>query len=341
MRLTRRPHMLALAVAAGLAALLAIVSVIWTAPKSSPPLLKKVARVGYLTPSLCPDAVTNPTPVPFVEGLKDLGYREGKNIVIECRASDGTDAHYRRQATELVQLNVAVIFAVSSSAVRAARAATVHVPIVALDLESDPVTAGLAASLARPGANITGIFLDVPELSGKRLELLREAMPGLSRVAILWDVTMDRAPLAAMERTAQSLGIPTQIVGVQAASDFEAAMAGAVRQGAGALMLIQSPVMDIHRKEIAELALKHRLPAMGLFPSFVEEGGLLSYGPNVGELFRQAPAFIDKILRGRKPGDLPIERPTRFYMAVNVQSARALGLDLSPSFIARADQVVE
>lgn len=322
-------------------ALVLIAAWAWLVPTpalvAQPPT--KLPRVGFLTPATCPDDPA--TPVTFLEGLRGLGYVPGRTIVLECRVSDGTNASYQRLAAELVRLDVDAIFAESSSAVRAARAATTTIPVVALDLETDPVAAGLAASLARPGGNVTGIFLDLPELSGKRLQLLREALPRLSRVAILWDVTMDPAPLAAMERAAQSLGVQARVARVRAASDFEPALAAAVRERAGAIIAIESPMMDLHRKQLVELALRKRLPAMGLFPSFVEDGGLLSYGPNVADLFGQVPSFIDKVLKGAKPGDLPIHRPTRFYMALNLKTASVLRLSLTPSFVGRADQVIK
>src|SRR5262245_1445211 len=260
-----------LVLTAGVAVLMVALGLASLTTRTSPPASPTVPHVGFLTPGVCSgDIAPTRAPASFFEGLETLGYTLGKNLIVECRLSDGTESNDRRQAFEFARLNVAVIFAVSSSAVRAARSATGNVPIVALDLETGPVAGGLASSLARPGANVTGIFLDVPELSGKRLELLREALPGLKRVAILWDVAMDRAPLVAMEHTAQSLGIQASVIGVRAPGDLEAAIARAVRERAGALVLIQSPLMDGHRKQIAALTLKYRLPAMGLFPSFVE-----------------------------------------------------------------------
>ena len=298
----------------------------------------QLPRIGFLTAAACPDDPAYPTT--FLEGLRGLGYVPGRTVVLECRVADGTATSYRQLAAELVRSNVDVIFAESSSAVRAARAATTTIPIVALDLETDPVAAGLAASLARPGGNVTGIFLDLPQLSGKRLQLLRETLRRLSVVAIVWDTAMDPTPLAAMERAAQLLGVRVRVVRVRTASDFEPALSEAVRERVEAIITIESPMIYVHRKQLVELALRKRLPAMGLFSSFVEDGGLLSYGPNIPELFGQVPAFIDKVLKGTKPGDLPIQRPTRFYMALNLRTAGMLGLSLAPSVIARADQVI-
>ena len=300
---------------------------------------RKVWRIGYLTTGLC---------LPPGEGglsrqaFQELGYVEGRDVVLECRKSDGTAEKYRALAAELVSLNVDVIVAVSSRAVRAARAATQQIPIVAIDLETDPVASGLAVSLARPGANVTGIFLNLPELSGKRLELLRETVPGLARVAILWDSALDATPLRATEEAARALGLQLHVVPIRQPSDFDAGFATAMKTRAQALMVMQSPVTDVHGKLIADLALKYRLPAAAIFPEFVEKGGLTSYGPDVRPFFRQAVvSFVDKILKGARAGALPIERPTHYYLAVNLKTAKALGLAIPQSVLVRADRIIE
>ena len=302
----------------------------------------KVPRIGYLTPSLCPsDTSAGPAIAAFLQGLQERGWVAGQNIAIECRTSEeGSEERFRALATELVGLKVDVIFAVSSAAVRAVRPATRTIPVVALDLETDPVGSGLAMSFARPGGNVMGIFLDLPELSGKRLELLRQVVPRLSRVAVLWDPTMDATPLRATEAAAATLGVKVQVVQVRSPSDLDAAFATARRERAHALVVMGSPMMTVHGKKIADLALQSRLPAVGLDGRFVQAGGLMSCGPNVLQLFKHATSFIDKILRGARPGELPIERPTHFFVGINAKTARALGLTIPQALAVRADLVI-
>ena len=278
--------------------------------------------------------------VNLLEGLEERGYVVGKNLIIACSVSDGTAEQYRVLTAELVQLQVDMIFAVSSSAVRAARQATSTIPIVAIDLETDPVESGLAASLARPGGNVTGLFLDLPELNGKRLELLMETLPGLSRLAVLSDAAMDPTPLRATEVAAHAVGVQLQVLEVRSPTDVESAFAAATREGASALMVLQSPMLTLQGTRVAELALENRLPTIAMFPLFVEQGGLMSYGPDIRYLFRYAASFVDKILKGARPADLPIERPMRFSLAINLKTAQTLGLTLPPLLLWRADQVI-
>lgn len=299
--------------------------------------------LGYLTPGGCPTGLSpHPDLVPFLDGLKQKGYVVGQNIAIECRFSDqGNEAQLRGFAVELARLNVALIFAESSTAMRAVRSATSTIPVVALDLETDPIGSGLAASLARPGGNTTGIFLDALELNGKWLELLRAVAPRLRRVTALWEATTDPAPLQAAEAAARPLGIQLKAVPIRSPKDLDAAFRTATRERAGAVVVMQSPMLDVHRKRIADLAHQSRLPTIAMFPTFVHDGGLMSYGPDVRDLFRHVTVYIDRILRGARPGDIPIERPTHFYLVVNLKIARALSLTVPPSILARADQVIE
>ena len=301
----------------------------------------KVLRIAELSP-IPPELASGPVARVFRQSLRELGWIEGENIVIEKRYAAGSDERLREYAMALVRLNVDVIFSVSSSAVQAARNATKTIPIVAVDLESDPVASGFTASLARPGGNVTGFFLDLPELNGKRPELLKQAIPGLSRVALLWDPSMDPVPLRASEAAARSLGLRLQIVEARGPSDFERAFRLAAK-GNRAVMVGQSPVLenDVHRKQIVDLAAKHRLPAISSFSRGPEAGLLMSYGPNLNDLFRQAATYVDKILRGAKPGELPLQRPTRFDLVVNLKTAKALGLTIPPLILLRADQVIE
>jgi putative ABC transport system substrate-binding protein len=302
---------------------------------------KKRPIVGFLG-AACP--VGNGPDAAFLRGLQGLGYIPGDSIVIECRVSEGTTARYRELVTEMIRLSVDLIIAVGSGAVRAAKAMSSRIPIVALDLESDPVASGWAASLSRPGGNVTGIFLDLPELTGKQFQFIKEVVPALSRVTVLTDLAMDPTPLNATEAVARSLGVRVHVVHVRGAQDIDAAVRTATKAGSGgALLLIPSPMLarDDARDQIAQLALMNRVPTVAPFPSFVKAGCLISYGPDLDGLFLDLPLFVDKILKGTQPGDLPIQRPSRFYLAINLKTAKALGLTIPPSLLARADQVIE
>jgi putative ABC transport system substrate-binding protein len=299
-----------------------------------------MARLGYLSPGDCPGDTA--TTAAFIEGLRERGYVVGQNIAIECRySSEASDEQFRRFAAELVRLPVDVIFAVSSTALRAVRPATSTLPVVALDLETDPVASGVARSLARPGGNITGIFLDALELNGKRLELLRQLVPRLSRVAALRDESMDPAPLRATEAAMQAAGVSLPTIGIRSPKDLDAAMRAAAKERVDAVLVIQSPIQEVYRKTIVDLALQSRLPTIALFPEFVQDGGLMSYGPDVRDLFRYSTSFIERILKGAKAGDIPIERPTRFYLGLNLKTARMLGLTPPQSLLLRTDYLIQ
>jgi putative ABC transport system substrate-binding protein len=302
----------------------------------------KVYRIGYLNPNPAPSVSTRPFRTPaFTERLRDLGWIEGQNITLEYRFGERDEGKLRNAALELVRLSVDVIVAISSSSLQAARTATATIPIVAIDLETDPVASGLAKSIARPGKNVTGLFLDLPELNGKRLQLLREVVPGLTRVAVLWDPSLDPAPLKAAEAAARTVNVLLQPVSVRRPADFDQALRAATAQRAGAIMVIQSPMLDVHDRDIAGLAAQRRLPSIALFRRFTESGGLVSYGPDLNALFEQAAHYVDRILKGAKPGDLPIERPARFELVINMKTAKALGLTIPPSLLLRADQIIE
>jgi putative ABC transport system substrate-binding protein len=277
----------------------------------------------------------------FRQALRDLGYVQGENILIEERFAAGSVDRLREYAGEAVRLQVDVIVAITSSAIEAAANATKTIPIVGYDLDSDPVASGFVANLARPGGNVTGVFLDLPELSGKALQLLKEAMPGIARVAVLRSATTTQAQLRAAEVATRSLGLQLQIVEARGPGDFEGAFSAAVAGRNRALMVISSPMFGAHRKLIGDLAVKHRLATTSIFPLYAEAGLLMSYGPDGPGMFRQALAYVDKILKGAKPGDLPVLRPARFELIVNLKTARAIGLTIPPSLVARADRVVE
>jgi putative tryptophan/tyrosine transport system substrate-binding protein len=299
----------------------------------------KVFRVVELNP--IPSAGQGAPQKVFRQTLRDLGYVQGKSILVEDRFAAGSEARLREDAAEAVRLKADVILAVSSAAVRAAANATTTIPIVAVDLESDPVASGLVSSLAHPGGNLTGFFLDLPEVNGKRLEQLKEAIPGVARVAILVDPTMDPAPRRAAEVAARSLGLSFQVVEARGSGDLEGAFREAVTGGSRALMIIQSPMLAAHPRTIADLAAKHRLPSTSIFSFFTEAGLLMSYGPNLSALFREAASYVDRILKGAKPGDLPVQRPTRFELILNQKAARVLGLSIPQTLLLRADRLIE
>ena len=244
-------------------------------------------------------------------------------------------------AAELVSLGVQAIAAVSPSAVHAAYSATRTVPIVAVDLESDPVANGWAASLGRPGGNVTGIFLDLPELSAKCLQMLRETVPKLAKLGVLWDPATGSVPLQALEKVTGSLSLEMAVQEVRRAGDFEGAFrAIGPAEGTGLLML-PSPLVTSNLQLLADLSLAHRFPSITLFPEFARTGGLLAYGPDLPRLFRQAGALTRKILEGANPAEQPIERPARFQLVVNLKTAEALGVTVATSVLLLADEVIE
>jgi putative ABC transport system substrate-binding protein len=273
--------------------------------------------------------------------LRERGYIEGQNIVIEYRfGGEGTDL-VGDLAAELVRLKVDILVPVSGPAVRAAKAATGTIPIVAHDLQTDPVRAGLVASLARPGGNLTGFFLDLAELGGKHVELLKEVVPGLSRVAALWPAASSQYPLGAAEAAARSLEVHLQVLEVRGPDDFEKAFEAATRGRAQALIVFASPIFFSHRAEIVGRAAKGRLPTISPLDAFAESGALMTYGPNLLATFRRLGYFVDKLVKGAKPGDVPVERPTQFELLINMKTAKALGMTVPRSILQRADRVIE
>jgi putative ABC transport system substrate-binding protein len=241
----------------------------------------------------------------------------------------------------LVKRNVRVLFAAGPVAVRYMRAATTTIPIVALDLESDPVNSGLVQSIARPGGNLTGLFFDFPEFSAKWLQLLAEAVPNLSRLAVLWDPTTAPVQLDTVSTEAGSRGLGLQVLPVQAPGEFDDSFRAARSQRADGLLILSSPLFGSNSRPLAELAAKYRLPAITLFPEFAQVGGLLAYGTNLIDLYVQAGALVGKILAGARPQDLPVERPSRFRLVVNLKTAKMLGVEIPPTLVARADEVIE
>jgi putative tryptophan/tyrosine transport system substrate-binding protein len=305
---------------------------------------KKVPRIGYVSGT---GDANNPGPniESFRQGLRDLNYVEGKNIVVEYRYAEGKSERLPGFVAELVKLKVDVVVVIALPAIRAAKKATQTIPIVMVT-NTDPVAAGLVDSLARPGGNVTGLTLLTRDLSGKRLELLNEMVPGISRVGILWvtpSVTGDSdSGFKEYEATGRALKIQLQSLQVQGSNpDLEGAFQAAAKGRASALITIRNPALTRHTKRIADLAIKNRLPSMFESTDYVEAGGLVSYSANFTEVFRRAAVYVDKILKGVKPADLPVEQPTKFEFVINLKTAKALNLTIPQSVLFRADKVIK
>ena len=302
----------------------------------------KVARIGYLATNLA----AGPDPrEAFRQGLRDLGYVEGRNLVIEDRSADGKLERFPALAAELVALKVDVIVASGTLAALAAKQSTRTLPIV-FSPAADPVGSGLVTSLERPGGNVTGLSVVAPELVGKRLELLREAVPGVTRVAVLWQSggfgeRTEKDMLKGAEVAARALGVRLLFIEGRDPADFDRAFSDMTRARAGALTVLPSNMLNNERRRLVDLAAKNRLPAVYGARESVEAGGLMAYGPNLADLSRRAATYVDKILKGAKPADLPVEQPTKFELVINLKTAKALGLTIPPSLLQRADQVIE
>jgi putative ABC transport system substrate-binding protein len=299
----------------------------------------KVYRIGFLgtaTPSLMSVWLTA-----FREGLRERGYVEGKNIAMEYRWGEGKPERFPGLAAELVKLKVDVIVTSGPQAVRAVQHATTTIPIVVAVIQ-DPVELGFVTSLARPGGNITGLSFQDSELVTRRLQLLKEVLPDVIRVGALWNSTGgDRTALKAVEAAATSLGLNLQILNVRVAEDLVGAFEAAKQKRAQALVQIASPLFAAHRKTILDLSAKSRLPTTCQERTFVVDGCLMAYGPSFPEMFRRAAYYVDRILKGTKPGDLPVEQTTAFELVINLKTAKALGLTIPPSLLRRADEVIQ
>jgi putative tryptophan/tyrosine transport system substrate-binding protein len=300
----------------------------------------KVPLLGYLTGDS--DSADSPRRNAFREGLHKLGYNEGQTILIEYRTAAGSVEKLSTFAAEFSRLNVDVVFAFTAGATQAAAKAMPTKTIVSIS--PDPVSAGFVASLARPGGNITGLStLAGIEIYSKYLELLKEVVPNLTRVAVLSNPTFTTSALAlkAMEAAAPALGLSLQIVEARSPDELEAAVAGAIMEHAAGLVVVQDPMFLAQRIQLAELAAKNRLPAIYGIEEHVRAGGLMGYAASRSEIFRRAATFVDKILRGAKPSDIPVEQPTKFELMINLKTAKALGLEIPPALLARADEVIE
>jgi len=274
----------------------------------------------------------------FLRGMAELGYVEGKNFATEYRFNPES---LPQAATDLVRRNVNAIFAAAPAAVVAVSKTTTSIPVVGIDLESDPVANGYVKSLARPDGNITGMFLDIPELSGKQLVLLKEIVPRLSRIAIFGIPGLNALQFAATETAARAVGVEAEILEVRVPDDLHGAMEAARARHVEAGILLSSPLVFTSSKLIGELALAERLPLISLFEEFPKSGGLMAYGPNVSEMFRRCGEYVGKVLHGAKPSELPIQRPERFDLVINLKSAKALGLDMPAQLQQLADEVIE
>ena len=303
----------------------------------------KIARIGYL--------VANPATNPhlheaFRQGLRDLGYVEGRNVVIEYRSAEGKLERFPALAAELVALKVDVIVTGGGTlAPLAAKQATKTLPIV-FATAADPVTSGLVTSLARPGGNVTGLSGLIPELVGKRLEQLKQAVPGVSRVAVLWQPgevgeRTEKDMLKEAEVAGRALGVRLQFVEVRGPADFDRAFSDMTSARAGALIVLGGTIFLTERRRLVGLAAKNRLPAVYPAREYVDAGGLMAYGPNVADLFRRAASYVDKILKGAKPADLPVEQPTKLELVINLKAAKVLGITIPQSILIRADEVIQ
>jgi putative ABC transport system substrate-binding protein len=300
---------------------------------------KKIPRIGILSAAVPPG---NPARrEAFRQGLRELGYVEGKNIIIEYRFAEGKLDRLPALAAELVRLKVDVIITTGPTVTRAAKEATSTIPIV-MAQDPDPVGNGFVASLARPGGNITGLATLRPELSGKRLELLKETVPKLSRLAVLGTSTMpgNAQALSETELAAGAFGVKLQYLDVLGPKDIETAFREASKGRADAVLAVAGSVLLSQRTQIADLAVKSRLPAIYYDPQFVEAGGLMTYGVSFTDLDRRAATYVDKILKGRKPADLPVEQPMKFEFIINLKAAKQIGLTIPPNVLVRADKVI-
>ena len=301
------------------------------------------ARIGYLSHNLAASPLLRDA---FLQGLRDLGYVEGRNVVIEYRSAEGKPERLTALAAELVALKVDVIVTSGGTPpALAAKQATRTIPIVFASAP-DPVTDGLVTSLARPGGNVTGLSVLAPELVGKCLEQLKQAVPGVSRVAVLWQPggqgeRTEKDMLKGAEVAARALGVRPQFVEARGPADFDRAFLEMTRVRADALTVLPSPMLNNERRRLVDLAAKNRLPAVYPWREFVDAGGLMAYGPNVADIHRRAATYVDKILKGAKPGDLPVEQPTKFELVINLKTAKALGLTLPQSVLQRADEVIQ
>ena len=299
----------------------------------------RIPRIGYLNASSASSAASRVEA--FRQGLRELGYVEGNNIVIEYRFADGNLDRLGQLLAELVQLNVDIIVSGGPTVTRPAKAATSTIPIV-MGFDDDPVGSGFVASLARPGGNITGLSTLAPEISGKQLEILKEIIAKLSRVAVLGSSTRSGTSLSLkeMELAGAAFKVHIQYLDIQESKDIETAFGAASKGRADAILVLGSPVLNLRRTQIVDLAIKNRMPGVYAQPEYIDAGGLMYYGPSFADVFRRAATYVDKILKGAKPADLPVEQPKKFEFIINLKAAKQIGLTIPPNVLARADRVI-
>jgi putative ABC transport system substrate-binding protein len=320
-------------IAAGFGFVLTLGVLAWLPAADAQPS-RRMPRVGVLSPS--EDFFLNA----LRQGLRDLNYIEGRNISLEHRSAGGRIDRLPDLAAELARLKVDVMVTITPPGVRAAKQATVTIPIVMAGVD-DAIEQGFVASLARPGGNVTGMSWLNPELSGKRLELLKDAVPKISRVAVLREAVGGASSLRATIEAARVLGIHLQILELRDSNEFDSAFSAIVGERSGALDVLPGLMITSHMRQIADLAGKARLPAIFPDAQFVESGGLMSYGPSLPEMSRRAAYYVDKILQGAKPAELPVEQPTKFELVINLKTAKQIGLTIPPNVLARADKVIK
>jgi putative ABC transport system substrate-binding protein len=291
----------------------------------------KLPRVGYVQAEI-PSAT--PLREAFLTGLRERGWNEGRNVVIDWRRHD-------EEIADLVRLNVDVLVLPNPYRIEAGLRQTKTIPIVTIDLESDPVAKGWLASLARPGGNLTGVWMDFPDIAGKQLQMLKEAVPAVQRVTVVWDDGIGALQFGATQAAARLVDIVARSAPIRHEREADEVVRHALTAKSQAIVMLTSPIVLRAQRRIAELAAQHRLPTVSGFSTFPDDGGLLAYGPSFPAMWHQMGGYVDRILRGAKPGDLPVERPTKFELVINLKTAKALGLTVPPSLLARADQVIE
>jgi ABC-type uncharacterized transport system substrate-binding protein len=318
--------------------LLGSAAAIWpfAAGAQQPP---KTAKVGVLYPGTA--AALPSRLVGLREGLRAAGYREPDNIELLWRTAEGDPKRVAPLAMDLAERKVDVMVAISPAAIHAALAASATIPIIALDLESDPIASDLIKSFSRPGGQVTGVFFDFPEFGKKWLELLKEAMPQLARVAVLWDPATGTVQMKAVESAGKLLNVKLEILEVRGTANLDDSILAAGRKGVDALLMLSSPVFGTNPERIAGLTLGLRLPAVSLFPNFARAGGLMAYGVDPVNHFRQGAILVAKVLSGAKPAELPAELPTKFELVINVKTAKSLGITFPTAILLRADEVIE
>jgi len=300
---------------------------------------RQVPRIGFLSYG-APTTIASPEREAFRQGLRELGWIEGQTVTIEYRWAEGNPQRLPALARDLIQLKVDVIVTSGTGAIRAAKEATSTIPIVFVVL-TDPVSRGLVKGFAHPGGNLTGLASQFDELLSKQPQLMKEALPNLSRIALLSRAEDSPAFVSTAEAAARGLGLAVRALKVAEVGEYENAFRTAQRERAGAILVLPSPIFNARRRVLIELAAKYRLPAIYEFSDYVRDGGLMSYGPNIAEMFRASASYVDRILKGAKPDDLPVQRPAIFELAINLKTAKALGLTISPSVLGRVDLVIE